>query len=309
MRSDIGRPLTRGRRLALAIAVVAAVAGPVAGGSLSTQSQAVVAPAGLAFETASIKSADPRRGPSPPELAMEASYLKGGMSRGQDGRFNAESPVHVLVQAAYDVSSFQVAGGPSWVAVDRYEIHATAAGNTTPDQMRGMLQSLLAERFKIALRRETRTMPVYDLVVASEGIKIQAMRAGGCIPPQEVRWDLLDWEAPRYFCDSLGRRTLSQSPETRPRPRWPRVTRIEGGNVSMAALVDAISGEAGRVVIDKTGFTPRFNLVLDFARAADPTASGPTIFTAIEEQLGLRLVPTEGSVELLVIDRVERPPS
>lgn len=308
MRNEIGRPLTRRRRLALAVAVVAAVAGPVAGGSLAPQSQSVVL-AAFAFDTAAIKSADPRRGPSPPELSMEASYLKGAMSRSQDGRFNAESPVHVLIQAAYDVSSVQVAGGPSWVNVDRYEIHATAARNTTHDQMRGMLQSLLAERFKLALRRETRTMPVYDLVVANEGVKIAAMKPGGCISPKEVRWDLLDWEAPRYFCDSLGRRTLSQSPETRPRPRWPRVTRIEGGNVSMAALVDAISGEAGRVVIDKTGLTPRFNLVLDFARAGDPTASGPTIFTAIEEQLGLRLVPTAASVELLVIDRVERPPS
>ncbi len=75
----------------------------------------------------------------------------------------------------------------------------------------------------------------------------------------------------------------------------------------MAALIDAISGEAGRVVIDKTGFTPRFNLVLDFARAADPTASGPTIFTAVEDQLGLRLAPAEAPVEVLVIDRVERP--
>ena len=299
--------MTRGRQWALTVAVVAAVAGPVAGGSLTTQSQAVVPPAGLAFETASIKSADPRRGPSPPELAMEGGYLKGGMSRSQEGRFNAESPVHVLSQAAYNVSSFQVAGGSSWLSVDRYEIHATAAGNTTPDQMRGMLQSLLADRFKLALRRETRTMPVYELVVANSGLKIAAMKAGGCIPPKGVRWDLLDWEAPRYFCDSLGRRTLSQNPETRPRPRWPRVTRIEGGNVSMAALVDAISGDAGRVVIDKTGFTSRFNLVLDFARAADPTASGPTIFAAVEDQLGLRLVSAEAPVEVLVIDRVERP--
>src|SRR6185503_16449909 len=109
--------------------------------------------------------------PNPPDLALEASFLKGGMSRSQDGRFNAESPVHVLIQAAYNVSSFQVAGGPSWVAVDRYEIHATATANATPDQMRGMLQSLLADRFKLALRRETRTMPVYELVVANAGLK------------------------------------------------------------------------------------------------------------------------------------------
>lgn len=308
MRNEIGRPLTRGRRWALTAAVVAAVAGPVAAGALTIQSQVVV-PAALAFETAAIKPADPRRGPSPPALAMEASFLKAGISRSQDGRFNAESPVHVLIQAAYSVSSLQVEGGPTWVALDRYEIHATAAGPATPDEMRGMLQSLLAGRFKLALRRETRTLPVYELVVAGGGLKIAAMKAGECIPPKGVRWDLLDWEAPRYFCDTIGRRTLSQDPETRPLPRWPRVTRFEGGNVSMLALIDAISGDAGRVVIDKTGFTPRFNLVLDFASAADPSASGPTIFTALQEQLGLELRATSAPVEMLVIDLIERPSS
>ena len=96
----------------------------------------------------------------------------------------------------------------------------TAAGNTTPDQMRGMLQSLLADRFKLALRRETRTMPVYELVVANGGLKIAAMKAGGCIPPKEVRWDLLDWEAPRYFCDT-HRKTDSE-----PVPRNPAATTV-----------------------------------------------------------------------------------
>ena len=81
---------------------------------------------------------------------------------------------------------------------DRYAIEATAAGNATPDQMRAMLQSLLADRFKLTLRRETRTLPVYELVVADGGLKIAAMKEGECIPTKEIRWDLIDLEAPLY---------------------------------------------------------------------------------------------------------------
>ena len=75
-------------------------------------------------------------------------------------------PLHSLIQAAYNVTRFQVEGGPSWVFADRYDIEAKAAGNATPLEIRGMLQSLLADRFKLMLRRETRTLPVYELVVA-----------------------------------------------------------------------------------------------------------------------------------------------
>ena len=69
--------------------------------------------------------------------------------------------------------------------------------------MRGMLQSLLADRFKLTLRRETRTMPVYELVVADGGLKIAAMKEGECIAKKEIRWDLIDLEAPLYVCDGF----------------------------------------------------------------------------------------------------------
>ena len=77
----------------------------------------------------------------------------------------------------------------------------------------------------------------------------------------------------------------------------------------MSALIDLISGDVDRVIIDRTGFAERFNLVLDFAavRNAGPPSSGPTIFAALEEQLGLRLRPASGEIAVLVIDRVERP--
>lgn len=307
MRNEIGRPMTRGRRWALAIAIVAAVGGPVAGGALTAQSQVVVPPGALAFEAASITRSNPLfRGLGPIELTMEARGLRAHMSPAQNGRYNmVASPLH-LIQAAYNVSDFQIEGAPSWVrSSDRYAVDARAAGDTTPDQIRGMLQSLLADRFKLTLRRDTRRLPVYELVVTLGGLKIVPMKEGECIPRKDVRGDLIDRAAPLYICGGFSRRrVLSQTPE--------RIDRIEGGGISMPMLVDFMSDDLGAAVIDKTGFAEPFNLVLDFAPLRDPKwrSSSPTartIFTAVQEQLGLRLVPAEAPVEVLVIDRVERP--
>ena len=309
MRSEIGRPLTRGGRWALTIAVVAAVGAPVAGGAL--QSQIVVPPA-ITFDVASIKPGRPI-GFRPADLSIHANFLKKALSGVREGRLRVGAPLHALIQAAYDVTRFRVEGGPPWVLSDSYDIEAQADANATPGQIRSMLQSLLADRFQLTLRREVRRLPVYELTVANGGLRIAAMKEGECTPGKEIRWDLIDLEAPLFVCDGGGRRmVLSQNPETRPRPQWPRVVRIEMGDISVPALIDLIAGDLDRAVIDKTGFTERFNLLLDFAPPSDPVSrlppySGPTIFTALEEQLGLSLVATEESIEVLVIDRAERP--
>ena len=309
MRNEIGRPMTRGRRWALAVAVVAAVGGPVAGGALTAQSQ-VAASSALAFEVTSIRRSTPYPASARSITPCRSSAVKAQMSRAQTGRLTVAAPLHVLIQAAYNVTGLQVEGGPTWVRSDRYAIEARAAGTATPDQTRAMLQSLLADRFRLTLRRETRILPVYELVATLGGFKIVPTKEGDCISKQELRWDQVDLEAPLYICDGARRRILSQSPETRPRPRWPRVDRIEAGGISMSALIGFISGDVDRVIIDQTGFTERFNLLLDFAavRPAGPApSSGPTIFAAMEEQLGLRLQPASGAVDVLVIDHAERP--
>jgi uncharacterized protein (TIGR03435 family) len=221
------------------------------------------------------------------------------------------APVDSLIQAAYNVTGWQVEGGPEWTFRDRYEIDARTPPDATVDQKRAMLQSLLAERFQLTLRRESKTMPVYELLVADSGLRISPMKEGECVAGKDIRWDVLDLEAPLYLCDGWRRRALSQWPETRPRPQWPRVHRIEAGGASMAALTDYISPDVDRPVVDKTGFTERFNFVLDFAASADMDRfanSGPTIFAALEEQLGLRLMPADAPIEVLVIERVEPPP-
>ena len=133
------------------------------------------------------------------------------------------------------------------------------------------------------------------------------LKEGDCIPKSELRWELVDLEAPLFVCDGARRRILSQSPETRPLPRWPRVTRIEAGGTSMSGLINFLSVDIDRVVVDRTGFAAPFNLLLDYAAPNDADASGPTIFEALEEQLGLQLRPTSGPVDVLVIDGVQRP--
>jgi bla regulator protein blaR1 len=313
MRNEIGRPMTLGRRCAVAIVVAAAVGGPVVGGAIARQSQVVVAPSEVRFETVSVSAATPNRGVSSALLAMEAAVLKAEMSVPRDAAFlKVNGTLDAMIQAAYGVTGLQVEGGASWVRSDRYVIEARPEGSLPVDQTRGMLQSLLADQFRLVLRRETRTLPVYNLVVADGGPKISAIEAGDCIARKEIRWDLVDLEAPLYVCDSFRRRDLSQFSETRPRPRWPRIHRIEAGGITIPALIDHISSDVDRVIIDKTGFRAPFNLLLDFAPASNPNVgafpySGPTVFTAVQEQLGLRLTPTEGPVEVLVIDRVERP--
>ncbi len=321
MRNEIGHPMTPGRRWALACAIVAVVGGPVAGGALSVQSTIVVPPS-LSFETASV-TRDKRPGPGPKDsgpLRLEASLMRHAMSRnaadlprardGGGSRFAIGGPVASLIQAAYNVTHFQIEGSPDWVFSDRYLIEARTPADATADQKRAMLQSLLANQFQLTLRRETRTLPVYELAVADDGLKISPVKPGDCIPMKEVRWDLIDLEAPLFVCDGWRRRPLSQWPETRPRPQWPRVHRIEAGWASMASLIEFISPDVDRPVVDRTGFTERFNFVLDFAASADMdriATSGPTIFAALREQLGLQLVPVDLPLDVFVIERVERP--
>ena len=187
---------------------------------------------------------------------------------------------------------------------DRYDVDARAAEDTTFEQMRPMLQSLLADRFKLVLRRETRQLPVYELVPARDGLKIEPTREGSCVPREKaVMFGPL-------MCGGVRRQSAN--------PALERKDSIEAAGVPMAKLIDFLTSESGRIVIDKTGFTDVFNFRLEFASnlpggtvnfdAPPPSPPlGVSIFTAVEEQLGLRLRSTTGPVDVLVIDRVERP--
>jgi uncharacterized protein (TIGR03435 family) len=216
-----------------------------------------------------------------------------------------------LILNAYAVQDYQLSEDPSWVASEHYDIQATTAGTTSVQQMEGpMLRDLLAERFKLTLHRETRQLPIYQLVVGKGGVKLQLSKEGSCTP---------------YSVDS--------PPPPAPTPGQPNGNfcglhlsvdglnrTLDGKGVALAAVATTLSrtytSNLGRNVIDRTGLTGTFDVHLKWA--IDPLTSpaapgaaqdlaGPSLPTALQEQLGLRLESTRGPVEVLVIDHIERP--
>jgi bla regulator protein blaR1 len=308
--------LSAPKRLALAIAGIMAFSIPIVIGVANApvvvaQSTTVAMPK---FEVASIR---PERSlPMDPFTLNLLRHMGDGM---RGGRFEMSAPLTVLIQLAYKVKDLQVVGGPSWVSADWYHITAQAEGNATFEQMLPMLQSLLAERFKLTLQRETRELPVYELVPARSGLKITPAKAGSCVsldpstpPPQ------LDPNKPFTPCGGVRRSVINPPPD--------RQDRIEAWGLTMAKLTGILSDEIGPMVVDKTSFKEVFDVRLEFApnvplaavldapATSDPgkpalaaNPSGPSIFTAVQEQLGLSLLPSKGPVETLVISRVERP--
>jgi uncharacterized protein (TIGR03435 family) len=249
------------------------------------------------FAVASIKP-NPSKVPPSMATAMGAGYRPGG-------RFVAgNAPVTFLIQRAYSVQNFQVVGGPSWVNTVGYDIEAKPDGNIGQEQMWLMVQTLLADRFKLSMHRETRDLPVYDLEVVKSGKLPPPLRACSDDPP------------------------LPQSGQPRPKPPCgPGIVAsgtgraLDGISVSMPAFAKLLSMMVGREVIDKTGFTGRFALHVEFApddalpglpnqgpEAALPAdGARPSLFTALPEQLGLRLQKSTGPVDVFVIDHVEKP--
>ena len=210
------------------------------------------------------------------------------------GRFTATGiSLKHLISQAYDVRDFQITGGPGWIGSERFDINARAEGlpeRVPPGTMRPYLRNLLEDRFKLKTHMETKEMPVYALVVDKTGPKL-APAAEGTAPGPMIR---------------VGRGHL------------------DGKGLPLQMLVHQISQQLGRRVIDKTGLTGTYDIVLDWTpepgqggnplggppspdaiQAADN--SGPSIFTALQEQLGLRLESQKGPVPILVIDSVEKP--
>ncbi len=224
------------------------------------------------------------------------------------GRFGAQNvSLQFLVSMAYGVKDFQiVADGSSWMNTERFDITAKAPDGTANgfEPLRPMLQSLLADRFKLVLHRETKELPVYELVAARGGLKVTAPKDGSCAIPDPKN------PRPREdfpFCDNIRKgRGL-----------------IDAYGITMPRLLPPLSDVLGRVVVDKTGFTGIFDGRLEFApdetvadatagnRAAQPAQAAdsakPSIFTALQEQLGLKVESAKGPVDVLVVDHVERP--
>jgi uncharacterized protein (TIGR03435 family) len=218
------------------------------------------------------------------------------------GRWSAKNAtLAMMIVTAYKVQRYQVVGGPSWMESDGFDIEAKADPDVRNPQLLLMLQSLLADRFKLTLHRESRELPVYNLAGAK----------GSFNPPPPDPCAEPDTAVPAARggmpCRNL-RIGMSGS--------------VDGGNAPMPQLVATLAAIVGRPVIDQTGFTGTLDVHLKFApdqltqglpggavNAAppDPDPARPDIFSALQEQLGLKLTSSKGPVEVLVIDRVERP--
>jgi len=188
--------------------------------------------------------------------------------------------LRTLIVLAYNIQDYQLSGGPGWIESERYEVIAKVPADARKSDTWPMLRALLAERFHLAVHRETKETAVYELGVAKNGLKISEARR----PPAETD----DW------CRQGS-------------------GHLQCYAIPMPDLALTLSGILKRHVLDRTGIQGKFDLTLDWAQEnrkkadAEATSDGPSIFTALQEQLGLRLDAAKGPVEMVVVDRVEKP--
>jgi uncharacterized protein (TIGR03435 family) len=214
---------------------------------------------------------------------------------------------------------------PDWVRNDRYDIEARTSESATKDQMRLMMQSLLAERFKLVVHWEAREVPVYDLVLAKPGLP------GPQLQPHPASDDCATTALPESSDSNAGGRAQGAHATT-PNAALPipcgmmarlptsaqAAHRFGGRNVTMAMLAQSMPFQTGlatleRPLIDKTGLTGGFDFSIewtppeDMGQPGDVGSFGAPFRDALKKQLGLKLEPQKASVEVLVIDHVEQP--
>ena len=257
-----------------------------------------------------VPAAQPASNPTPvqspaaaPEPSFEVSSIKrkepgmAGLRFDPGGRFRMDGPLVMLIGIAYDGGA--VRGGPSWLRTDDYSVEARAATDAPRSEIEKMLRSLLRDRLNLLVHRETHEEDAYALVVARDGQ----------LGPQ-LRKSSVDCAA-----RIAAVRTGQEIPELPPLPNGmppcisrPRSGDLLTGGMTMDVLASYVRGEVDRRVLNKTGLDGYYEMSL---RHRDERTAGdselPTVFTALSEQLGLRLQPTRTTVETIVIDRVERP--
>lgn len=264
--------------------------------------------------------------PSPQRLAFDVASIKRNVSGQQNrgiglapgGGFSATNlPVRALIRFAYPIQNYQLIGAPDWVNTEFYDVAAKAPasvvnsnGRVMDEEVQEMLQALLAERFRLAVHHESRELPTYVIMLAHND---------GTLGPS-IRKSEVD-------CDALEK---SGAAPPRPVPGQPPLCggRFGAGRIMMngfplSQLALNLSTWTERFVVDRTGLDGAFNYDLQWvvdqmpmfdqigapsrALATSPDPAGPSLFTAMQEQLGLRLEPSRGPVDILVIDHIEKP--
>jgi uncharacterized protein (TIGR03435 family) len=277
------------------------------------------------FEVASIKDAD-------------GSGNAGSRMMMGRGRFEAVNvPVRLLIRQALRLPDYQIAGEPDWTATTRYSVIAKPPDGSLPNAMSTMLANLLRDRFKLTTHTETRELPIFNLVVARDDRRLGPDVKESAADCQAMIAARRGGAARGGGADASGRGgpPAPGAPLPPPPPFDPsapptcgsfRMGPASGGasGQSMAQLAQLLSGQTGRPVIDRTGLTSLYDFSLKFARdaglpsgpfgppppGAQPPAVDPdlpNIFTAVQEQLGLKLNSGRGPFEVTVIDRIEKP--
>ena len=249
---------------------------------------------------------------------FEVASIKENVSGGDNASVRAQpggrvsvsnNSLRSIIRNAYSVQNYQIVGGPDWINTVRWDITAKAPDDAPPQELLLMLRTLLADRFKLAIRNETRGIPICALTLA---------RADGRPGPQ-LRSSNTDCAAIFAAAKAKGE---APPPTTNGRPTCG--TRTTRGNmmttgVDMSDLARNLAPFAGRPVVDKTGLSGVFDLDLTWTpeqgpagpegtqSQTAPSTDGVSLFTAVQEQLGLKLDAQRGPVDVVVIESAERP--
>jgi uncharacterized protein (TIGR03435 family) len=270
---------------------------------------------GQQFEAATIKQ------PPPPNGNFIRMGMNGGPGTSDPGRINYENVnLKMVLAKAYGVQNYQISG-PDWLDSERFNIAAKLPDGATKEQFLVMLQNLLIERFKMALHREKKDLPAYALLVAKNGPKLKASSADPTAPepgPPTGRMVMGKDGFPAMPAGHTGMMAML----------GPGGIKMTAGNQSMPELVEWLADKLGRPVTDLTGLTGKYDLTLYFSMEGlvlpppPPGAMGgpmpppssdsetaPSLLTALQEQLGLRLESKKLPLDLIVIDHIEKAPT
>jgi len=235
------------------------------------------------------------------DAAFEAASIRQNLSGSQSGGGRPRSGGYTftnlsalnLISLAYNLPFDRIVGGPAWMTSDRYDINAVGKDKTTTEERAVMVRSLLRDRFQLAAHIERRDLPVYFLVVA---------RGDGRLGPglRRSSVDCKDPEARRKAAAAAGDSRMVCG-----------ITFNTGvfmaGGEGVSIMLSTLTAASGRAVLDRTGLTGAYDFELKWTPLPDPNSDNVSIFTAVQEQLGLRLESGTAPLDVLVIDRLERP--
>jgi len=256
---------------------------------LQAQDRAVPADATLTFDVVSVKP-------------NQTGGRRVSVASEPNGRFTMTNvPAQLMLLIAYQVQPYQIVGAPSWLQSEHYDLIAKApngrpaasGGTAGPGPLQFMLRNMLGDRFKLKVHTETREMPIYELVLS---------RGDGKLGPK-LQPSTIECGAPgggRGAASPSGGLSLENLPAC---GLLATAASVGGKGLPLTELASNLSQRVGRTVVDRTRLTGRYDFLVEYT----PDPDRPSIYAALQEQLGLKLDAQRGAVDVLVVDAIERP--